>query len=274
MIDKKIHNQCYYCGSNHKNHRDTSIYHNNVYFKYDNSSCDILQYNSIYSNTNLNNKMRLISNKTMKTSSCTSNNRNLNVKNDIMEIGYNGDSRKTNIVIFGGSNKPPFFDDLKNNLVNLANNIDIDKYDIWYGGGDSGLMGIIPKRFSDNGGYVYAINAKQFVDKYGIPPFIKKTIIKDTYDERQLELINKSDIVICLPGGVGTLSELFDTFVNNIYNNKNINIIIYNYNNYYNDIINFIYKNIETGLIKKELLNNVNIFNDISEIADYLKLYS
>ena len=179
-------------------------------------------------------------------------------------------SNKKNIVLFSGSNKPPFFNDLKEKLINLANHINIDKYNIWYGGGESGIMEIIPKQFSNNGGNVYAVDAKQFVDKYGIPSFIKKTIVKDTFEERQLQLINKSDIVICLPGGVGTLSELFDILVNNDVNDKNIPIIIYNYNHFYDDIINFIYKNIDTGLVRKKLLKNFIVFKDINKIINYL----
>ena len=69
---------------------------------------------------------------------------------------------KKRLVIFSGSNKLINDDQLNNNLKIIANNLDISKYQVWYGGGNTGIMGIIPKNFHYRKGEVYSVDAKQF----------------------------------------------------------------------------------------------------------------
>tara|TARA_B100000989_G_C19456218_1_gene434131 strand:+ start:521 stop:1057 length:537 start_codon:yes stop_codon:yes gene_type:complete len=176
-----------------------------------------------------------------------------------------------NLVIFSGSNKPKDDNLIETELLYIANNIDIYNYNIWYGGGESGLMGIIPKKFSENGGNVTGVDAKQFAHKYGIPTFCK-TIIMDTFVERQNKLVSKGDIFLCLPGGIGTLSELFDVLVNIDVNNKKYKIILFSYNNFFEHIINFIHSKIEDGFIREKILDKLIVCKNSKEIVNNLKL--
>ena len=176
-----------------------------------------------------------------------------------------------NLVIFSGSNKPKDDKLIETELLYIANNIDIYSYNIWYCGGESGLMGIIQKKFSENGGNVTGVDAKQFADKYGIPTFCK-TIIMDTFVERQNKLVSKGDIFLCLPGGIGTLSELFDVLVNIDVNNKKYKIILFSYNNFFEHIINFIHSKIEDGFIREKILDKLIVCKNSKEIVNNLKL--
>lgn len=176
---------------------------------------------------------------------------------------------KNNLVIFSGSNRPLYFNDIEEKLKYIANNIDINKYDIWYGGGESGLMGVIPYHFNLRNGNVFAVDAKQFTDKYGIASF-GKTFIMDTFTERQNNLVSKGDIFLCLPGGIGTVSELFDVLVNNDVNNKNFKILLFSYNNFFDDIIKFIYDKIDEKFIRTKILNNFIICKTADDVINQL----
>ena len=61
-------------------------------------------------------------------------------------------------------------------------------------------MGVIPRRFSEVGGKVTAIDADMFVKKFGKADFGELEVY-DTFSERQSQLIKRSDIVLVLPGG-------------------------------------------------------------------------
>ena len=176
---------------------------------------------------------------------------------------------KKNIVIFSGSNKPKYYDDIEKDLILLSNKINVDKYNLYYGGGESGLMGVIPYHFHKRNGNVYGIDAKQFVDKYGKASF-GETYIMDTFIERQNTLISKGDIFLCLPGGIGTISELFDVLVNNDVNGKNNKVILFSYNNFFEDIVKFIYKKIDENFIRVKILNNLVICKYIEEVIKEL----
>jgi uncharacterized protein (TIGR00730 family) len=175
-----------------------------------------------------------------------------------------------NIGIFSGSKTPFFFEDISSQLKKIAEGISKDTFRIVYGGGNSGLMGVIPKRYSELGGKVTGIDADMFVKKFGRTVFGELEVY-DTFNERQMRLIQRSDIVLVLPGGVGTISELFDVLTLNDLNLKKTQVIIYNYNGFYDEIIQFIHKRQQDGFIKP--LEHIQYSRTADEILDILKKY-
>ena len=176
---------------------------------------------------------------------------------------------KKNLVIFSGSNKPSFFSDIQQELILIANNLDTSLYHVWYGGGESGLMGVIPSHFHQHGGQVSSVDAQQFVSKYGQASF-GDCIVMNTFTERQNTLIEQGEVFLCLPGGVGTLSELFDVLVNNDVNEKEFKIIIFSYLDFYKLIIDFIFENIQSGSIRQKVLRNLYICHKGTEVVQTL----
>ena len=89
-----------------------------------------------------------------------------------------------NLVLFSGSNKPNFFNEIKVELEKIGSNVDAKKFNIWYGGGKEGLMSVLPLRFYHSGGFVGTIDWKYFIERYGSIPFFNN-IITETFWERQ-----------------------------------------------------------------------------------------
>ena len=73
------------------------------------------------------------------------------------------------IGIFSGSKTTHFFDEISIELKKIAEGISTEHNRIVYGGGTSGIMGVIPKRFSELGGNVLGIDADMFVKKFEAP---------------------------------------------------------------------------------------------------------
>jgi uncharacterized protein (TIGR00730 family) len=173
-----------------------------------------------------------------------------------------------NIGIFSGSKTPLFFNNITLELKKIAERLDIQKYSLVYGGGSSGLMGVIPKKYSELGGKVIGVDADMFVKRFGKADF-GEHIVYDTFNERQMRLIQKSHIVLVLPGGVGTVSELFDVLTLNDLNLRDIHVLVYNYNGFYDEIIQFIHKRQLDGFIKH--LKNVYYLKSAEEILNTIK---
>ena len=180
--------------------------------------------------------------------------------------------KKINLAIFSGSNKPYFYEEIKKDLEIIAYNLNKNKYNIWYGGGESGLMGVIPYNFHQKGGEVFSVDAKQFVEIYGSASF-GKTYVMETFNERQQGLLNNGDIFLCLPGGVGTLSELFDVLVNIDVNKRDYKIILYSYKDFYKNIINFLEEKREEGFIKPRVFENIIVYNDANSLIDFFNSF-
>ena len=79
-----------------------------------------------------------------------------------------------------------------------------------YGGGAGGLMGALADGALEAGGEVVGILPRFMADlEWGHPGLTKLELVEDMR-ERKHRLLTGSDAVVALPGGCGTLEELFE----------------------------------------------------------------
>lgn len=108
-----------------------------------------------------------------------------------------------------------------------------------YGGGTGGLMGITADAVLQAGGRVIGIIPKALVDKEWAHHGCTELHIVDTMHERKRMMAEKSDAFLALPGGIGTLEELFEvwTWRQLGYHDKPIGIL--NIAGYYQGLLDF-----------------------------------
>ena len=80
-----------------------------------------------------------------------------------------------------------------------------------YGGANIGIMGAIADSTMNNGGKVVGIIPKVLVDWERKHEEITELIITEDMHDRKKIIYERSDAVLVLPGGFGTLDELFET---------------------------------------------------------------
>jgi uncharacterized protein (TIGR00730 family) len=81
---------------------------------------------------------------------------------------------------------------------------------IVYGGGSAGSMGALADGALSKGGKVIGILPRFMADlEWGHPGLTKLELVEDMR-ERKHKLLTGSDAVVALPGGCGTLEELFE----------------------------------------------------------------
>src|SRR5690242_724782 len=79
-----------------------------------------------------------------------------------------------------------------------------------YGGGSAGSMGAVADGALSKGGQVIGVLPKFMADlEWGHPGLTRLELVEDMR-ERKHRLLTDSDAVIALPGGCGTLEELFE----------------------------------------------------------------
>ena len=76
----------------------------------------------------------------------------------------------------------------------------------------------------------------------------------------------RSDYIVILPGGIGTLAEFTCAIEEYRASLGNKKIIIVNYEGFYDDIINWMKKNVETEFISETLFDCFYIANSVEEV--------
>ncbi len=128
---------------------------------------------------------------------------------------------------------------------------------LYYGGASVGLMKIIADKMLENGKKVVGIIPKLITDMEIAHEGVTEMIEVDSMSERKLMLINESDAFIAMPGGFGTLDELFEITVLNQLRITDKPVALYNTLNYYDSMMQFIDHAVSQGFIRKEHRDNI-----------------
>ncbi|XP_066927571.1 uncharacterized protein [Clytia hemisphaerica] len=128
--------------------------------------------------------------------------------------------------------------------------------DLIYGSGKTGLMGCVAKAVHDGGRQVTGIIPKFFTERFEGPiEGYGEIIVIDTMHARKAAMAERADAFVALPGGYGTLEELFEiiTWRHLGIHKKPIGIL--NVNGYYDKLLEFIDHSKNEGFIYKEAMD-------------------
>ena len=139
-----------------------------------------------------------------------------------------------------------------------------------YGGGGVGLMGVSARSALEYGGDVVGIIPDFLQHIEGINMEIAELHIVDSMHVRKQKMAELSDAVMVLPGGFGTLDELFEMLTLIQLKQGNWPVGILNVNGYYDHLVAHINHMREAGFISTESQNLTTVFDDVEKMIDYL----
>ena len=130
--------------------------------------------------------------------------------------------------------------------------------DLVYGGGRLGLMGLIADSVLELGGKVYGVIPHLLVKLEVAHTGLTELHRVDTMGERKAVMSELSDGFLCLPGGIGTLDELFEAWSENALGFHKKPFCLLNVDCYWDGLIEFIDPATESGFMsarrRKQLL--------------------
>ena len=118
-----------------------------------------------------------------------------------------------------------------------------------YGGGRTGLMGLVAQATRAAGGRVVGIIPKALVDRELANPLCDELHVVDTMHERKAMMAHRSDAFLALPGGIGTFEELFEiwTWRQLGYHDKPVGVL--DVAGYYEGLLSFLRHSVQEGFM-------------------------
>jgi len=162
------------------------------------------------------------------------------VKNDIKRICvYCGSS----------SGKKP---DYAQQARSLAEHLLEQNIGLVYGGANIGIMGEVANAVLQGGGEVMGIIPKSLARKEVAHFGLSDLRVVDSMHQRKTIMADESDGFIALPGGIGTLEELFEilTWAQLGFHQKPCGLL--NVESYYDDLERFLNKAVDQGFVRKQ----------------------
>ena len=142
-----------------------------------------------------------------------------------------------------------------------------------FGGGKVGLMGVLADAVLEAGGHITGI-IPGFLDvKEVAHDGLSEMIAVETMHERKALINDISDGAIALPGGFGTLDELFEmlTWAQLGLHQKPVGIL--NTNGYYTHILEAIATMVKEGFLKKVNMEMLLVSEKIEELLKQMDTY-
>ena len=140
------------------------------------------------------------------------------------------------------------------------------KITLIYGGGNKGLMASVANAVLEKGGRVIGIIPQVLTEWEHQHEGITELIIVESMHVRKRMLYEKCDAAIILPGGYGTLDELFEMLTWNQLSIHDKHIYILNTDGFYDALLIHINKMLDEGFLYNQLDKTFTVVNKPEEI--------
>ncbi len=147
------------------------------------------------------------------------------------------------------------------------------KIGLVYGAARIGLMGQLAKGALDAGGEVIGVIPEFLMKKEVYHPGLTKLIVTRSMHERKRKMHELSDAVIAMPGGFGTLEELFEmiTWAQLGLHGKPMGLL--NCNGFYDELLLLLKKMVQLHFLKKQNFEMLLVDHTIDGLIRQMQQY-
>ncbi|MBR5541412.1 MAG: TIGR00730 family Rossman fold protein [Bacteroides sp.] len=146
-----------------------------------------------------------------------------------------------------------------------------NKKTLVYGGANLGLMEGIAQAAKAHGAFVMGVVPTKLEERGVVSDLLDVTFRTDNLSDRKDVMLCESDVLVALPGGVGTLDEVFHVMASASIGYHAKKVIFYNINGFWNDLLGFLESMKESKFARRPLENFYLVANNLEELIEYLK---
>lgn len=154
--------------------------------------------------------------------------------------------------------------------VDLGQLLAREKVTLVYGGGGVGLMGVLANAALDAGGRVVGVIPRFLLEREAGHPELHETVVVETMHQRKLQMFERSEAFVVLPGGIGTLEEFFEVLSWRTLGLHAKPIAILDVNRYWGPLATLLRGVVEGGFAAPSHLDHVVFINDLDQLLPVL----
>ncbi|NQV78883.1 MAG: TIGR00730 family Rossman fold protein [Lutibacter sp.] len=176
------------------------------------------------------------------------------------------------IAVFCGSSLG-FNDVYKNDAIKLGNHFVENNIGMVYGGGKIGMMGILADTIIQKNGEVIGVIPGLLRHEEVAHTEITKMIVTKTMSKRKVKISKLVDGYIALPGGFGTLDEIFEALTLGQLGIESKPVGILNTNGFFNHLIKQLDVMVTEGYLKQSNKEMLIVSDSVDELCTLMLNY-
>ena len=141
-------------------------------------------------------------------------------------------------------------------------------WDLVFGGGKGGLMGVVAEAAMANGAHVLGIITRQLVGKEIAHDGIDELVVVENMADRKRAMAEAADAFLTLPGGIGTMEEFFETLTAGYLDLHDQPVGLLNMSGFYDGLVEFLSLTVERGLARPRLLEVLHVSSEPELLLD------
>ena len=154
----------------------------------------------------------------------------------------------------------------KEAAITLGNYFVANDITLVYGGGKIGMMGVLSETILSDGGKIIGVIPEFLKHEEVVNMNVTELIITKTMSERKVIMSQMVDGYISLPGGFGTMDEMFEGLTLSQLHIENKPNGLLNINGFFNHILKQMDVMIAEGYLKKSNRELLLVENNVSEL--------
>jgi uncharacterized protein (TIGR00730 family) len=154
----------------------------------------------------------------------------------------------------------------------LGQRIGIDRATLVYGGGRVGLMGAIADAVLAAGGQVVGVIPQSLMDREVGHVGLSELHVVQTMHERKQLMAARADAFIALPGGIGTLEELYEVWSWQQLGYHDKPVALLNVDGYYDALLEFTRESHARGFISDAQFNALLVDSDPARLLQRVRI--
>lgn len=134
-----------------------------------------------------------------------------------------------------------------------------------YGGGGSGLMGQVSQGVLDGGGHVHGVIPRFMVEREWArlhQPGVELHVVQ-TMHERKARMAERADAFLVLPGGLGTLEELFEVWTWRTLGLHRKPLGLLDVDGFFGPLVEMLERTVESGFVDRATLDDLVVARDL-----------
>ena len=144
-------------------------------------------------------------------------------------------------------------------------------HDIVFGGVNQGLMECVAKAAHEAGGRTIGV-VPQIIERNGrLSQYVDVEIPCDNLNDRKQLMQDQSDVFIALPGGIGTLDEIFTIAASATIGYHQKPVILYNMKGFWDSLIQMLDDLHAKGVIRNQWRTYIKVVSSLGELEELLE---
>ena len=143
-----------------------------------------------------------------------------------------------------------------------------------YGGANSGSMECVAQGVHEAGGTVVGVVPRILEAKRRASEYIDELVPCTDLNDRKQIMIEWSDVLLALPGGIGTLDEIFTLMAANSIGYQQKPIVLYNESGFWNSLLALLTDYDRKSFINVPVKNYLRVVSSLEELETLMTDYT